>query len=179
MNSIQAKQESLNQEKSLLKKRHSVVSETVAQLETKIIETRTQLSEIESEKRASAHKETELHEKLTDVQNRIMQARVDSSTSEREAKFSECLDNMKRAFEGVHGRMLDLCKPGQRKYDLAVQIILGKNLDAVIVDSEKTAIECIQVSLFFTSTLCVVYERSESWTGHFYSVGYYLYETCS
>jgi len=46
---------------------------------------------------------------------------------------------------GVHGRVLDLCKPIQRKYDIAVSIILGRNLDAIIVDDQKTAIECIQV----------------------------------
>jgi structural maintenance of chromosome 1 len=41
--------------------------------------------------------------------------------------------------------MVDLCKPIQRKYETAVSVILGRNIDAVVVDQEKTAIECIQV----------------------------------
>ncbi len=40
--------------------------------------------------------------------------------------------------------MIDLCKPTQRKYETAVSVILGRNLDAIVVDKEKTAIECIK-----------------------------------
>lgn len=48
-------------------------------------------------------------------------------------------------FSGVRGRVVDLCKPTQRKYETAVSVILGRNIDAVVVDQEKTAIECIEV----------------------------------
>lgn len=50
-------------------------------------------------------------------------------------------------YQGVRGRVVDLCKPTQRKYETAVSVILGRNIDAVVVDQEKTAIECIDVSL--------------------------------
>jgi structural maintenance of chromosome 1 len=40
--------------------------------------------------------------------------------------------------------MSELCKPIQRKYNTAVAVGLGKNFDAVIVDDEMTAMECIQ-----------------------------------
>ena len=42
---------------------------------------------------------------------------------------------------GVHGRVCDICKPSQRKYQVAVTIAMGKNMDAVVVDTEKTAME--------------------------------------
>jgi structural maintenance of chromosome 1 len=29
------------------------------------------------------------------------------------------------------------------RYDLAVSIVMGKNMDSIVVDSEKTAIDCI------------------------------------
>jgi chromosome segregation ATPase len=45
---------------------------------------------------------------------------------------------------GVRGRVVDLCKPTQRKYELAVAVVLGRNMDAVVVDEEKTAIDCIE-----------------------------------
>ena len=47
---------------------------------------------------------------------------------------------------GVRGRVIDLCKPTQRKYETAVSVVLGRNIDAVVVDEEKTAIECIEVT---------------------------------
>ena len=46
---------------------------------------------------------------------------------------------------GVRGRVVDLCKPTQRKYELAVSTVLGRNIDAIVVDEEKTAIDCIEV----------------------------------
>jgi chromosome segregation ATPase len=46
---------------------------------------------------------------------------------------------------GVRGRLIDLCKPTQRKYETAISVILGRNIDAVVVDEERTAIDCIEV----------------------------------
>lgn len=74
-----------------------------------------------------------------------MQAGVDKQESEREAKLKDTLASLQRVFPGVRGRVVDLCKPTQRKYETAVGVILGRNIDAVVVDTEKTAIECIEV----------------------------------
>ena len=86
---------------------------------------------------------------------------MDRRESEKEAKLKETLGNLSRIFPGmysffiygsvvellvgVRGRVVDLCKPTQRKYELAVAVILGRNMDAVVVDEEKTAIDCIEV----------------------------------
>ena len=48
---------------------------------------------------------------------------------------------------GVRGRVIDLCKPTQRKYETAVSVVLGRNIDAVVVDEEKTAVDCIEVTI--------------------------------
>lgn len=48
---------------------------------------------------------------------------------------------------GVRGRVIDLCKPTQRKYETAVSVVLGRNIDAVVVDEERTAIDCIEVRM--------------------------------
>jgi len=46
---------------------------------------------------------------------------------------------------------VDLCKPTAGKYDAAVMTVLGRNLDAVVVEHEKVAIDCIEVCLSFGS----------------------------
>ena len=74
-----------------------------------------------------------------------MQAGVDRKETERDAKLKETFSALQRLFPGVRGRVVDLCKPTQRKYETAVSVILGRNIDAVVVDQEKTAIECIEV----------------------------------
>jgi chromosome segregation ATPase len=44
----------------------------------------------------------------------------------------------------VHGRLADLCRPTQRKYGLAVTVAGGKLMDAIVVDTQQTAAECIR-----------------------------------
>ena len=53
--------------------------------------------------------------------------------------------NFRLSVSGVRGRIVDLCKPIQRKYETAVSVVLGRNIDAIVVDEEKTAIDCIEV----------------------------------
>ena len=40
--------------------------------------------------------------------------------------------------------MLDLCEPVHNRYKIAITKVLGKYMHAIIVDSEKTARDCIQ-----------------------------------
>lgn len=47
-------------------------------------------------------------------------------------------------YGGVRGRVGDLCKPKQKKYDEAVITALGRDFDSVVVDTEKTGTECVQ-----------------------------------
>ncbi|KNF03189.1 hypothetical protein PSTG_03776 [Puccinia striiformis f. sp. tritici PST-78] len=44
------------------------------------------------------------------------------------------------------GRLQDLCSPVARKHDVAIPIVLGRNLNTVVVDSQKTAFECVEVT---------------------------------
>lgn len=44
----------------------------------------------------------------------------------------------------MYGRIIDLCKPINRKYETAISVILGRNMDAIVVSDQKTAIECIR-----------------------------------
>lgn len=45
--------------------------------------------------------------------------------------------------------MVDLCKPTAKKYEMAISVVLGRNIDAIVVDEEKTAIDCIEVKHSF------------------------------
>lgn len=66
--------------------------------------------------------------------------------TEREVKMKETFKTLQNMFPGVRGRLIDLVKPTQRKYETAIATVLGHNMDSIIVDHEKTAIDCIQVS---------------------------------
>lgn len=51
---------------------------------------------------------------------------------------------LKTNFTGVHGRLVDLCRPTQRKFARAVTVAAGKEMDAIVVDSRAVALDCIQ-----------------------------------
>ena len=109
---------------------------------------RQELDNQQAERTRISRLETEINEKLVDVHNKLLQAGVDQKESEREVRLKETLQSLQRIFPGVRGRVVDLCKPTQRKYETAVSVVLGRNIDAVVVDEEKTAIDCIEVSMF-------------------------------
>ena len=43
-----------------------------------------------------------------------------------------------------YGRLIDLCEPSHKKYQIAITKVLGKYMDAIACDTEKTAKDCIQ-----------------------------------
>ncbi|PIA14795.1 RecF/RecN/SMC protein [Coemansia reversa NRRL 1564] len=88
--------------------------------------------------------EAELHEKLAGVLAQLAQARADQRESAREARLRDMVAALQRVFPGVHGRLAELCRPTQRKYDVSVATVLGRHMDAIVVDRQTTALECIR-----------------------------------
>lgn len=41
--------------------------------------------------------------------------------------------------------MINMCQPTHKRYNVAVTKVLGKYMEAIIVDTEKTARRCIQI----------------------------------
>jgi len=82
---------------------------------------------------------------------------MDQRESEHEQRIKESLECLKRAFSGVHGRLIDLFEPIQNKYKIPISIILGRNMDAIVVDQQKTAIECIQVTTMLLILRLIVF----------------------
>lgn len=83
--------------------------------------------------------------RLGEVEDKLSESRADRYENERDARLSQAVDSLKRLFRGVHGRVTDVCKPTQKKYNLAVTVAMGKFMDAVVVEDEQTGKECIKV----------------------------------
>ncbi|XP_068104482.1 structural maintenance of chromosomes protein 1A isoform X2 [Hyperolius riggenbachi] len=87
----------------------------------------------------------EINSELNQVMEQLGDARIDRQESSRQQRKAEIMESIKRLYPGsVYGRLIDLCQPTQKKYQIAVTKVLGKNMDAIIVDSEKTGRDCIQ-----------------------------------
>ncbi|MCI25609.1 structural maintenance of chromosomes protein 1-like, partial [Trifolium medium] len=84
-----------------------------------------------------------LKKQIDDAENELHELKADRYENERDVRLSDAVAKLKCLFQGVHGRMTDLCRPTQKKYNLAVSVAMGKLMDAVVVEDEKTAKECI------------------------------------
>ncbi|BFZ60721.1 Structural maintenance of chromosomes protein 1 [Saitoella coloradoensis] len=149
--SLRDKLDALEQQRSRLLEERSDAKDKKRELDAEITQLLQDLDDkkrehehAQSERLRTAQTETELNEKLQQTLNKLLEANASTRESEREAKFRETLAALQRIFPGVRGRITDLCKPSQRKYDTAVSVVLGRNIDAVVVDTEKVAKDCIE-----------------------------------
>lgn len=78
-----------------------------------------------------------INAKLNDVKN-------DRRKNKDEERLLQAIATLKRNFPGVQGRLVDLCRPTQRKYNLAVTVAAGKDMDAIVVDTKQTGLDCIK-----------------------------------
>jgi structural maintenance of chromosome 1 len=134
---------SVSEEIHLLTEKHDTLTTKVNSLTQDVTNKRKELESVKSERTRRELKKTELNEKLQSCLNRIQQMNYDLRETEREKQQRETLATLKRVFPLVRGRVSDLCKPTQHRFSLAVETILGRHLNSIVVDTEKCATECI------------------------------------
>jgi structural maintenance of chromosome 1 len=135
---------SLETDMNNVEDRKSATSEIVQQVAQEIDEKKKALNAMTSERLRITQMRTELEEKLQDVLKKLIDADDGRKQNEKEVRMKETIATLKRIFPGVKGRVSELCKPKQKKYAEAVSTVLGRHFDAVVVDNEKTAKDCIQ-----------------------------------
>ncbi|XP_071504723.1 structural maintenance of chromosomes protein 1A-like [Diadema antillarum] len=141
---IQAKIKQKEHEREENQRRVEKLNEYIRTSETNITEQTRLRESLEEEVMGASQRMQEIESEMTSIVEQLGEAKVDKHESARHHKKAELIDNLKRLFNGVYGRLIDLCEPSQKKYQIAVTKVLGKNMDAIIVDSEKTARDCIQ-----------------------------------
>ncbi|KAK4228233.1 structural maintenance of chromosomes protein 1 [Podospora fimiseda] len=136
--------EKLESEVQAIKDRKDACQESIRQISTEIDSKKKEFNAVQSERIRVNNTQTELEEKLRDVVRKIEDADMGRRQNERETKTRNMISDLKRLYPGVRGRVGELCKPKQKKYDEAVITALGREFDAVIVDTEKTGVDCVQ-----------------------------------
>nr|XP_019800131.1 structural maintenance of chromosomes protein 1B isoform X2 [Tursiops truncatus] len=88
---------------------------------------------------------SEVNEELNLIRSELQNAGIDNHEGKRQQKRAEVLEHLKRLHpDSVFGRLLDLCHPIHKKYQLAVTKLLGRYMFAIVVASEKVAKDCIR-----------------------------------
>ncbi|EEE53687.1 hypothetical protein OsJ_37035 [Oryza sativa Japonica Group] len=135
--------EILSQERELRAKLNKILH-SIPKHEDELAHLREEHNKIAKERQTSGVKYQMLKQRLDEIDTKLRELKADKHESERDARFSETVRSLKRLFPGVHGRMTELCRPSQKKYNLAVTVAMGKFMDAVVVEDENTGKECIK-----------------------------------
>ncbi|KAM5335650.1 structural maintenance of chromosomes protein 1B isoform 1-T1 [Glossophaga mutica] len=88
---------------------------------------------------------SEVNEEMNLVRSELQNAGIDYHEGKRQQKRAEVMERLKRLYpDSVFGRLLDLCHPIHKKYQLAVTKLFGQYMVAIVVTSEKVARDCIR-----------------------------------
>ena len=144
VDSVDWQAQKLSEELVEIGERKDSVSNQIKQTTKEINGKKKMFHEHTSERLRLAQLKAEKDEKLQEVLTKLLEAEDGRKQNEKDLRLKATIADMKRIFPGVKGRVSELCKPVERRYQTAVSTVLGRNIDAVIVENEKTAIECIQ-----------------------------------
>ncbi|KAM8778576.1 structural maintenance of chromosomes protein 1B isoform 2-T2 [Rhynchonycteris naso] len=87
----------------------------------------------------------EVNEEMNLIRSELQNAGIDTHEGKRQQKRAEVLEHLKRLYpDSVFGRLLDLCHPIHKKYQLAVTKLFGRYMVSIVVTSEKIARDCIR-----------------------------------
>ncbi|KAM0688441.1 Structural maintenance of chromosomes protein 1 [Conglomerata obtusa] len=89
-------------------------------------------------------KENNLNKELNKIIKNLFSEKAVQKEDERKIRIRDAIETMKITIPGVHGRFIDLITPTQKRYEVALSVLIGSYDQAVIVDDEKIAIECIK-----------------------------------
>eukprot|EP00775_Hariotina_reticulata_P012126 gene12126-12264_t len=81
--------------------------------------------------------------KLRGLQQKLEASKGVRQATEREKKLASAAAKLKKEVPGVHGRVSDLVRVTNRKYNLAMAVVMQQNLDSVVVADKPTAFKCI------------------------------------
>ncbi|NXF82735.1 SMC1B protein, partial [Sclerurus mexicanus] len=127
------------------KKRIEKLEEYVKICTESLAERRQQEAALAEEIEKSAVRMAEVNEELTRLAEELQSAKIDCHEGRRAQMRAEVLESLKRLYpDSVFGRLLDLCHPIHKKYQLAVTKVFSRYMTAIVVATEKTARDCIQ-----------------------------------
>lgn len=120
------------------------LTDSIAESEANLTEFKKREREVAETVKAAKHEVERLTEELNNINSNLGDAKVDRSENERQRKKGEIVENLKKIYPGVYDRLLNLCKPIHKRYNIAITKIMGKSMEAIVVDTEKTGRLCIQ-----------------------------------
>lgn len=143
VDTFQAAVDKLEGELQSIRERKETLQNLVRQISSELEESKKEYNQLVSEEIRLNNSRTELDEKMRDILKKIQEAEAGKAETEKERRTKDMVQTLKRMNPAVRGRVGDLCKPKQKKFDEAVITALGRDFDSVIVDTEKAGLDCV------------------------------------
>merc|ERR1712142_1451055 len=141
---VESKMKNKGHELEESQKRLEKLNDHIKASETQLEEQKKLYEELNVDVGSSKDRIKELTEGLDEVTTELGDARVDKHEDNRRKKKQEIVENFKRLFPGVYDRMINMSQPIHKKYNVAITKQLGRYMEAIVVDTESTARQCIQ-----------------------------------
>merc|ERR1712012_1165689 len=141
---VESKMKNKGHELEESQKRLDKLQDHIRASETQLEEQKKIYDDLDGDVGSSKDRIEELTESLEEVTAELGDARVDKHEDNRRKKKQEIVENFKRLYPGVYDRMINMSQPIHKKYNVAITKQLGRYMEAIVVDTEGTARECIQ-----------------------------------
>merc|ERR1719270_506340 len=141
---MESKSKTKGHELEEAQKRYEKLVEHIKMSESQLEEQQRVFNDLQGNVGCSKDRIKELENDLEAVASELGDARVDRHEDTRRKKKQEIVENFKRVFPGVYDRLINMSQPIHKKYNVAITKQLGRYMEAIVVDSESTARECIR-----------------------------------
>mmetsp|Transcript_21679 Transcript_21679/g.53551 ORF Transcript_21679/g.53551 Transcript_21679/m.53551 type:complete len:1308 (+) Transcript_21679:143-4066(+) len=144
LDAVQARRTEVNRDLKELASRSDRVSKSLEKTNADRKAAEETLRKATQDAERSERRREELDMEIEKIDIALRDARDEHRKSRDEERLMQAIRSLKSHFPGVLGRLVDLCRPAQRRYNLAVTVAAGKDMDAIVVDTRSTGIECIR-----------------------------------
>ena len=141
---IQSRIKIMQNEREENLKRIEKLKDNIASNEQNCEELKKKESEVDDSVKNSKKRIDEINKELDHINNELGDAKVDRHEDDRRKKKAEVVENLKKLYPGVYDRLLNMCKLTHKRYNIGITRVMGKSMEAIIVDTEKTGRACIQ-----------------------------------
>jgi structural maintenance of chromosome 1 len=125
-------------------KKSPTVSQSLEETQRKCKEAEQKLKEATRSVEKAGNRREEIDKSVEEINMELRDTKDNQRKGRDEVKLIATIETLKRHYPGVHGRLFDLCRPTQRQFNMAVSVAVGKNMDAIVVDTKKTGLDCIR-----------------------------------
>jgi len=144
MKELMARKHDVSNKVKELTERKDILEESIEKTKKELQSRKDELESLQKSIQEDREKRIAIDAELEQINHRLRDMRDDRRSTDNEARIEETIASLKRYFPGVKGRLVKLCQPTMKRYDLAVTVAGGKDMDAVVVDTKQTAFDCIQ-----------------------------------